>query len=342
MRVQEKAAINDSDSSRGQNGKPSGFFAPVAVEESGQKLLQFLTRRLNFPQSLLHRWIRTGQIRVNGKRCKPFERLVAGDNIRVPPFASGMDREYGEESAIGRSGESLKFIGRHGDLAVLDKPRGLPVQPGSGHSDCVSTRLREEFAAALFKPVPCHRLDKDTTGALLVAMSFSALRQSQEYLRSRLLHKEYLAWVHGRWNWREDRLLRHFLRREKQQGKTLTRVSNEPLPYSQESVCAVRVISAASDKSLLQIRLLTGRTHQIRAQLACTGFPVIGDGKYGASDQALLLHSLRLVLPDGYEFLCLPDWQDGYRVEDVAPFWGAWEDFSRLPAISTGIGAKRV
>lgn len=329
----ENSDCSGQSRSSGNIPPPGPDFPPVQREEGGQKLLQFLVRRLNMPESLLHRWIRTGQIRVNGRRCKPFARLSNGDMVRLPPFASGIAAK-GQAGTFKEKSTNLCFLARQGDIAALDKPGGLPVQPGSGHGDCISGRLRDSFADAIFKPVPCHRLDRDTSGILLVAMSFAALRQTQEYLRDGKVHKEYLAWVEGYWPEDRDVLLRHYLRKERSNGKTLIRVHSVPVPYGKEAICAIRAIVRGKDKSLLQIRLLTGRTHQIRAQLAFSGFPVVGDGKYGTSFQRLLLHSFRVILPEGDEFTSPPPWEGVFLPAEMPePFLRnlAGADFLSLP-----------
>lgn len=302
--------------------------SPVSEKESGQKLLRLLERRLGLPEALLHRWIRTGQIRLNGKRCKPFDRVGTGDILRLPPFAGAMAAEvsdakdgqgndYGEKDAFCREA-SLPFLESwHGILAIY-KPAGLPVQPGTGHEDSVSARLASQNN--FFNPAPAHRLDRDTSGVLLAGESYEALRYLQDSFREGKIHKEYLAWVHGRWDW-SDVLLKHYLRREKSEGKTKTRVYPQPVPYSREALSLVHCLTATDERSLLQIRLLTGRTHQIRAQLAYCGHPVVGDVKYGLSGpfSFLYLHAMRIILPDGHEFSCMPDWNGSFAIFQLPP-----------------------
>jgi 23S rRNA pseudouridine955/2504/2580 synthase len=290
----------------------------VSAAESGQKLLQFLQRRLRLPPMLLHRWIRTGQTRVNGGRSKPFTRLTASDAVRLPPFAADMARQGGAvfprdaadaippppERHQPDNARCLSVVGVHGDIWALFKPSGLPTHPGSGHLDSLATRLAQRYAAAPFKPTPAHRLDKDTSGILLVAASFMALRELHEALRGRELGKEYVAWVRGRWPYPDTRTLRHCL------GKTPDR--------ERESLCVVRPLIAGETESLILIRLITGRTHQIRLQTASIGHPVVGDVKYGAASSGpMYLHALRVTLPDGKFFACLPDWPAKHALSDL-------------------------
>ncbi|MBD5608537.1 MAG: RluA family pseudouridine synthase [Desulfovibrio sp.] len=296
-------------------------FPPVEEAESGQKLLRFLERRLSLPSNLLHRWIRTGQIRRNGKRCKPFERVAVGDIVRLPPFAAQLSEQSREDelSAVSPETPSLPpLIGEIDGLRAYFKPVGMPVQPGSDHDDALSARLVAACPELRFKPTPCHRLDKDTSGAILVACSYEALRRAQEWLANGLARKEYLAWVEGDWPYDGPRLLRHFLRKETRENMTKMRAYKSPVPYAKESLCVVRPLRRSDGKTLLQIWLRTGRTHQIRAQLAAVGFPVVGDEKYGKPG-ALSLHSMRIILPDGAEFVCAPEWDSESSVGELPP-----------------------
>lgn len=292
-------------------------FPPVEEAESGQKLLRFLERRLSLPSNLLHRWIRTGQIRRNGKRCKPFERVAVGDIVRLPPFAARLSEQSLEDDSSAAP-DLPPLIGEIDGLRAYFKPAGLPVQPGSDHEDSLSARLVARFPELRFKPTPCHRLDKDTSGAILVACSYEALRRAQEALASGAARKEYLAWVEGEWPCDEPRLLRHFLRKETRENMTKMRAYKNPVPYSKESLCVVRPLRRSNKKTLLQIWLRTGRSHQIRAQLAAVGFPVVGDEKYGKPG-VLKLHSMRIALPGGGEFVCSPDWDGELGVEELPP-----------------------
>ncbi|MDE5879511.1 MAG: RluA family pseudouridine synthase [Desulfovibrio sp.] len=306
-------------------------FPPVGRAESGQKLLQFLQRRLNLPPALLHRWIRTGQARLNGRRAKPFARVSEGDLVRVPPFAAALAAQAGapllngsaatppEAGAASASSAALPplppLIGSLGDIWAFNKPAGLPTHPGTGHADSLSSRLAAHAPGAAFPPTPAHRLDKDTSGILLVAATHDALRALQEGFRERRIHKEYVAWVAGRWPFAGPRLLRAHLRKEGPEGAERMRVcapGTEPAPNSREALCVVRPLKVGDEASLLQIRLITGRTHQIRVQLADLGHPVLGDAKYGRGRRdacpGLCLHALRVTLPDGRALECLPDW----------------------------------
>ena len=289
----------------------------VAAAESGQKLLQFLTRRLHLPQSLLHRWIRTGQIRLNGGRCKPFARVLEGDAVRLPPFALKLSAQT-RSKPFAKRPDALPLpplAGRGDGIRVFIKPAGLATHPGTGNADSLTTRLAAANPGAHFLPTPAHRLDKDTSGLLLVAESYAALAALQKAFAERRIIKEYLAWVKGRWNSETPCLLRHQMGKESADGRERMRVVDG---RGREGICIVAPLKSSQQKSLLLIRLVTGRTHQIRLQLAELGHPVLGDGKYGfprvSAGDRLMLHACRLVLPDGSTFSALPDWPGEYAV----------------------------
>lgn len=316
-------------------------FPRVGRAESGQKLLQFLQRRLNLPPALLHRWIRTGQARLNGCRAKPFARVALGDVVRVPPFALSLAAQAGARgqdgaaapppdmaAAPGTGGVRAPadapplppLVDVFGDIWAFNKPSGLPTHPGTGHEDSLSARLAAHAPGAAFPPTPAHRLDRDTSGILLVAATHDALRELQRQFRERRLAKEYVAWVEGRWPWPGPRLLRGHIRKEGAPGAERMRPC-APGPDAREAVCVVRPLVAGAKASLVQVRLITGRTHQIRVQLATLGHPVLGDARYGRGRRGgcsgMRLHALRVTLPDGRSAVCLPDWPTPHALAAV-------------------------
>lgn len=302
----------------------------VTAAEAGQKLLQFLSRRFDEPQSVLHRWIRTGQVRINGGRAKPFDRVDLNDEIRVPPFAgagSQLDRLPPPPAA-----EALPpIVAETDDVIVFCKPSGLPVHPGTGHTDSLTTRLEAAFSRSPFIPAPVHRLDRDTSGLLLVGKTYAAVRRLSDALAAHdgNVAKEYLAWVQGECPWsRPKRLEDHLAKRTVgAQGceKVVAGKSRAGEPDEKPASLTVRCLAVREGRSLVLVLLHTGRTHQIRVQLSERGFPLIGDVKYGGPrcEGGLKLHAVRLRVGEE-TYTALPPWAGPWRVAQLPP--GCEED----------------
>lgn len=278
----------------------------VSEQESGQKVFAYLKKKVgrDFPDSGLQRLIRTGQVRINKKRCRPFDRISAGDVIRIPPY-------FNSESPDSPCFGPLDIIFENHHFLILNKKENLPVHPGTGHKDSLVGRVVSRCPDAPFQPVPVHRLDKNTTGLILFAKSYSWLREIQDIWHSGKMEKIYLAWVKGEWDGKSGPMTDRLLRRD---HKVSVDEKGKP------ALSWVTPVMKNSGMSLLRIRLSTGRTHQIRVQLAERGFPVIGDMKYGTADRGIkrmLLHSKMLSWP-GHRFVIAPDWPDEFAVpEDI-------------------------
>ena len=316
----------------------------VSRAEAGQKLLNFLQRRVEAATGEFHRWIRTGQVRVNGARAKAFDRVEEGDQVRVPPFAvllpagseaKSEDRKASRAQHEGekkKASSSLRIVYEDEDLLVIAKPAGLPVQGGTGHSDSIASRLAAERAGADFVPAPVHRLDKDTTGLLVAGKTYAAVRLLTDALAGRggeAPRKEYLAWVEGRWPFDPadgPQELHDFLAKDQKAQRMKTVRGSQEDAEGQEARCIVTALETrripegpqGREHTLLFVRLLTGRTHQIRVQLASRGHAIVGDPWYGkGSHDGLKLHAFRLSLP-------LPDGKK--RTLELLPPWkGAWK-----------------
>lgn len=288
-------------------------FPPVGEAESGQKLLRFLQRRLNLPESLLHRWLRTGQIRLNGRRCKPFVEVQTGDQVRLPPFVNKLKTVTDAPEPPHCDAGFPPLVFAEDAIWGFDKPAGLATQNGSGITDSMASRLAAHYQECSFIPAPAHRLDRATSGLLLCGATFEAQKKLQAQFRSGQIHKEYLAWTYGNLPFNDQRLVCHYL-----EGKDRVLAFAKPAPGRKEARCIIRPIRSLQNSTLLQIRLLTGRKRQIRAQLAALGAPVWGDFRYGAPAGSLLrLHAFRIILPDDKLLESLPVWSDPWNVEEL-------------------------
>lgn len=304
----------------------------VSRAESGQKLLNFLQRRIEAAAGELHKWIRSGQVRVNGGRSKAFDRVSEGDLVRVPPFAalkapgSASPVRPRPASAIAFGGAAiLPVIYEDEDILVLNKPSGLPSQGGTGHADSVASLLAARFRHAEFVPAPVHRLDKDTSGLLIAGKSYAALRRLSDALAGRTEtppRKEYLAWVWGRWPHAGESELRDRMEKNRQTERMETGRTEGKEARSIVRALETRDVQGRT-ATLMLVRLLTGRTHQIRVQFASRGYPLAGDSRYGRPDgERLRLHAFRLTLmkegrgTSSLSFRCLPSWNSPWELSE--------------------------
>ncbi len=291
-----------------QAPRPSVRFITVADDRDGQRIDNFLRTELKgVPKTLLYRILRKGEIRVNKKRVKPDYKLKAGDELRIPPIRIP---EQNEPVPVGRSlAEHLEsaVLYETDALIVMNKPSGLAVHGGSGINNGLIEALRQIRPQARFLEL-VHRLDRDTSGCIMVAKKRSMLRYLHEGLREKRIHKVYHALVSGKWPNRRQRINAPLLRDELKSGERIVRVQ----PEGKESITDFQVLRRFGDlATLVEACPLTGRTHQIRVHSQFSGFPIIGDAKYGVDTanaqmrsmglKRLMLHAaeLRLTLPDG-------------------------------------------
>jgi 23S rRNA pseudouridine955/2504/2580 synthase len=266
----------------------------VPPQHDGRKLFSFVRAALGpLPQSLLLRLVRTGQIRVDGRRVAPFCRVAAGQVVRIPPL-----RHLEERPVAGPSSSSeLHVVYVDADVVVVDKPSGLPVHPGSGWQDALSVRLADRFPE--FAPIPVHRLDRDTSGLVLCARNHPTLRRLHAAWSS--VRKGYLCWVEGAWRLGET-LLTMAMAKNGAPGRQRVQVGAGKSARTYVVPLVVR-----QEQSLLGVLLGTGRTHQIRAHLAHVGHPIVGDGKYGHPGPRLMLHATVLHAAP-WQWRVLPTW----------------------------------
>ncbi len=261
----------------------------VGEQGDGQRLDNFLEGRLaGVPRSLIHRIIRTGQVRVNGQRRRPEHKIALGDDVRVPPITLSGDRDPARpptRAARPLARGRVPVLHEDAALLALDKPAGLAVHGGSGIQAGLIEQLRAARPQTSFLEL-VHRLDRDTSGILLVAKQRKALVALHRALADGRVQKRYLAIVAGHWGRAEAMLQFPLHRYLLADGERRVRVQAEGQAASTR-VRLVRHVASAGIPglppalSLLDCELLTGRTHQIRVHLAHAGFPILGDVKYG-------------------------------------------------------------
>jgi len=244
----------------------------VADDEAGQRIDNYLIARLKgVPKSHIYRIVRSGEVRVNSKRVDAATRVAGGDRIRLPPIRVA---ERGEAEPAPHF--KLPVLHEDEHLLAIDKPAGLAVHGGSGVAHGVIESLRSMRPDARFLEL-VHRLDRETSGVLLVAKKRSALTALHELMRGRDMDKRYLAGVKGRFRNERQRVRLALEKRALASGGKHVRVSDA----GQQAETMFRRLGRGPEHSLLEAELLTGRTHQIRVHLAHLGHPVLGDDKYG-------------------------------------------------------------
>jgi 23S rRNA pseudouridine955/2504/2580 synthase len=252
----------------------------VDPEAAGTRLDQFLLRLLpSVPRSRVFRIVRKGEVRVNGKRASPEQRLQERDIVRVPPIRVEEAPAPGEPARVpSRARESIQaaIISEDDRLIVLDKPAGVAVHGGSGLSFGVIEALRAMRPDDDLELV--HRLDRETSGCLLVSRRRSALRTLHELLREGLVEKRYLTLVKGHWNLGHTKIDAPLRTDIRVGGERTVKVHES----GKEALSEFKPIQwFGKQATLLEVNLHTGRTHQIRVHAAHAGHPVAGDEKYG-------------------------------------------------------------
>jgi 23S rRNA pseudouridine955/2504/2580 synthase len=280
-------------------------FLTVDGESAGQRLDNFLFRQLKgVPKTHVYRIIRSGEVRINKGRAQAETRLAEGDLLRLPPVRiSARSEEGGSPPAPARE---FPLLYEDDALLAIDKPAGVAVHGGSGVSFGVIEQLRTARPAARFLEL-VHRLDRETSGILLVAKKRSALTALQDQFRERETGKTYLALVEGSWPANKkvlDAPLAKYLLPNQpgsaDPGERRVRVVAKDHPDAMRAVTLVKVLARvtlpadAAAFSLLAVTIKTGRTHQIRVHLASGGHAIAGDDKYGDFERNRALQKLGL------------------------------------------------
>lgn len=298
------------------NPTPKVQLVDIGPDQAGQRLDNFLLARLKgVPKSAIYRMIRKGEVRVNKGRTRPEYKLEDGDSVRVPPARTAQ-----KDEAPAFIGDQLKkqleeaVIHEDDGLIVLNKPSGLAVHGGSGVSLGVIEALRVMRPQQKFLEL-VHRLDRDTSGLLLVAKKRAVLKRLHDDLREGRVEKTYLALLAGRWNGRQHRIEAPLKKFDLASGERVVRVSQEGKP-SLTHFSQVRLYDQAT---LVEASPVTGRTHQIRVHAQFAGYPIAGDDKYTPREKnayfiekglkRLFLHAFRITFNDA----------DGRRMTFEAP-----------------------
>ncbi|HUP97777.1 MAG TPA: RluA family pseudouridine synthase [Usitatibacter sp.] len=247
----------------------------VSEEEAGQRIDNYLLARLKgVPKTHVYRILRSGEVRVNSRRVEASQRVLAGDRIRIPPV-----RTAERDEDVPAPHFKLPVLFEDEALLAIDKPSGIAVHGGSGVAHGVIESLRAMRPDARFLEL-VHRLDRETSGVLLLAKKRASLVALHEMMRGRDIDKRYMVGVRGRFRNEVQRVRLALAKRVTSEGDKRVSVSSE----GQEAETVFRRLERGPEFSLLEAELLTGRTHQIRVHLAHLKHPVLGDDKYGDFD----------------------------------------------------------
>jgi 23S rRNA pseudouridine955/2504/2580 synthase len=277
-------------------------YVTVGTEHEGRRIDNYLGTLLSgVPRGRLYRMLRRGEVRVNGGRVGPDYRVQSNDRIRLPPAFERRRTTAADPGLAARLPDLVVF--ENADVLVIDKPSGVAVHGGSGvHAGLIGT-LRAMRAGTGYLEL-AHRLDRETSGCLVIAKSMPTLKRLHHLFRTGAITKRYLALVGGRWpaGWTR---VEAGLSRRRRGGKRLVEVN----PAGKAALSRFRALDYLPGATLVEVELASGRTHQIRVHAAAAGHPLAGDQRYGDRDlnrrlrglglRRLFLHATLLRIPAG-------------------------------------------
>ena len=251
-------------------------FLDVAEEEAGQRLDNYLLRHTEgVPKTRVYRAIRKGEVRVNKGRSKPEYRMQVGDMVRVPPWAELDTPPTATPSKLWEKRIRAAVLLDHPDFLAINKPTGLAVHGGSGVRLGLIESLRTLFSECRYLEL-VHRLDRDTSGVVLVAKNAVTLRALHDQLRNDQVDKRYAALVAGKWPAYQKSVSAPLAKRHTPSGERIVTVAAD----GKASKTDVNVLERLPGATLIEAKPITGRTHQIRVHAMHTGYPILGDSKY--------------------------------------------------------------
>jgi 23S rRNA pseudouridine955/2504/2580 synthase len=254
---------------------PSVRRVTIGEEDAGQRIDNFLMRECKgVPKSLVYRVLRSGEVRVNGGRINQTYRLKEGDEVRIPPIR--VAEKVAEPTLHAAERHDFPVVFEDESLLVINKPAGVAVHGGSGLSFGVIELLRRQRPLAKFLEL-AHRLDRETSGLLIIGKRRVALNAVQDAMREGQMEKRYLALASGRWMNPVQHIRLALHKYLTPDGERRVAVNAEGKP----SHSIVRLVQRWERYSLVEVELKTGRTHQIRVHMQSQGFPLLGDDKYG-------------------------------------------------------------
>jgi len=285
-------------------------WVPVSENDAGQRLDNFLLKRLKgVPKSKIYQIIRKGEVRIDKKRVKPLVKLREGQLIRVPPvrqppnnddLLDGHIKLQKNQDQIQAIEKAILYEDKH--LLVLNKPSGLAVHGGSGISLGLIELLRASRPKDDFLEL-VHRLDRETSGCIVIAKRGPVLRELHQLIRDNKVKKHYQALLHGRWKGKQHVIEAALQKNTLKSGERVVRVSRD----GKASKTIFTIKQHFKSATLVNAQLLTGRTHQIRVHSQFAGYPIIGDTKYGSAEASdtmlqtglrrMFLHAFQLTLP---------------------------------------------